>query len=155
MPNPVSTPQDLALRGTAVQKAGERAVKRETIRFDRHNLQHLAALRLHFPGLWRSLVEKNRKPALARLLAAPTCYRQSELTPVDLVHGPGRYLEVKFFLPQDLALHVAADQIADANRRLPAGYAYCPRCDIVGATIDDGETCARCKLVLPGVRVDA
>lgn len=44
----------------------------------------------------------------------------------------------------------AALQIAAANRRLPPGHAYCPRCDAVGPTIDDGETCARCKLVLPG-----
>lgn len=27
--------------------------------------------------------------------------------------------------------------------------AYCPRCERFGPTIDDGETCARCKLVLP------
>lgn len=28
------------------------------------------------------------------------------------------------------------------------GLAYCPRCDQVVRTIDDGETCAQCKLVL-------
>lgn len=44
---------------------------------------------------------------------------------------------------------LAALDIAAANRRLPAGYAYCPRCDIPGPTIDDGATCAHCKLVLP------
>jgi hypothetical protein len=48
------------------------------------------------------------------------------------------------------AAHLAALQIAAANRRLPANYAYCPRCDMVGPTIDDGETCARCKLVAGG-----
>ena len=27
-------------------------------------------------------------------------------------------------------------------------WAYCPRCEAVVRTIDDGETCASCKLVL-------
>lgn len=49
---------------------------------------------------------------------------------------------------QDQA-RLAALHIAAANRRLPPGEAYCPRCDITGPTIDDGETCARCKLVVP------
>ena len=39
--------------------------------------------------------------------------------------------------------------IVAANRRRPPGYTYCLRCDIVQPTIDDGETCAACLLVIP------
>ena len=31
----------------------------------------------------------------------------------------------------------------------PDDRAYCPRCEAVVHTIDDGATCASCKLVLP------
>jgi hypothetical protein len=32
-----------------------------------------------------------------------------------------------------------------------SGRAYCPMCKTYQPTIDDGETCGVCKLVLPGV----
>lgn len=38
---------------------------------------------------------------------------------------------------------------AALKQQVGAGdQAYCPRCEMMVATIDDGETCAECKLVL-------
>lgn len=40
-------------------------------------------------------------------------------------------------------------RMRDIEQPAEVAPAFCPRCDDYVATIDDGATCARCKLVLP------
>ena len=47
------------------------------------------------------------------------------------------------------ALQVARAALDDALQEAASDqHAYCPRCEQIVLTIDDGETCAQCKLVL-------
>jgi hypothetical protein len=47
------------------------------------------------------------------------------------------------------ALQIARASLDDALQAATSDQrAYCPRCEQVVTTIDDGETCAQCKLVL-------
>lgn len=48
-----------------------------------------------------------------------------------------------------LALTIARAGLDDALQESASDQrAYCPKCEQVVLTIDDGETCAQCKLVL-------
>ena len=68
---------------------------------------------------------------------------------------------------ETLSLQAEIDRLRAVNRRLiftltvaraaleefgttviPDGMAYCPRCDNIVYTVDDGATCAACRLVL-------
>ena len=47
------------------------------------------------------------------------------------------------------SLQIARAALDDAlQEQASKQRAYCPRCEQVVRTIDDGETCAQCKLVL-------
>lgn len=47
------------------------------------------------------------------------------------------------------SLQIARAALDDAvQERASKQRAYCPRCESIVRTIDDGETCGQCKLVL-------
>ena len=43
---------------------------------------------------------------------------------------------------------IAVRALAALDGGIKPGWAYCPLCEQVVRTIDDGETCSQCKLVL-------
>jgi len=100
----------------------------------------------------RAIIDKLRNVEYTMEDSAPVlCYEERELLISDLERCERE--ESKSVASQEG--NKSPVTTAQVRSESPANAAaYCQKCEQVQPTIDDGETCAVCKLVLPGQKYD-